>query len=274
MQVLDLGDVGRLRISVQNEERLLSAHTGRELRRQVGQAATAEGDHTLVLDALKRDPIPSVDTEGQRAALWKVRVPQYSLQNGRCHFSLELTEVEDLPHPESVVLGGDAAFTLIPYAYREESSAGNGIQINLKTTLAPAETERLFEFRRQVGSGEEYFPVVRYGISDDTRRMRFGWGRWSRHEAEDKVEVILVEDRVDQSDPQIKRGLGDGFPDTRARGEIAFAIEHRVALLDLLEKKGVLSAEEREGLVERAREGSARRYLDFSRVADLDEEEF
>jgi hypothetical protein len=274
MQELDLGDVGLLRIHVRDEERFLSPHTGRELRRQAGEATTPEAGHAVILEALKASHIPSVDPEGNRTALWGVRVPQYRLQNGSCHFTLELAEVEDLPLPDQVVLGEDAAFTLTPYAYREESAAGNGIQINLKTSLASDETERLFSFRLTVGRAEEYFPVTRRGISDETRRMRFGWGRWSRHDGEDKVEVILVEDRVDESDPRVKRGLGDGFADSRARREIALGIGYRVALLDLLEEKGVFSKEEREALNERAHDLAYRRYFDFSRVDDLDEEEF
>lgn len=261
-----------LNVEPLSSERYTSPHTGREIRKVFRKAVIDERIHEIVKPALDGGVVTAVNPQGHESGRWKVKVPQYSVSGGRNSYHLELEEAEDLSSSR-VLLGKDNSIVLEPYRYEDER-LGDGIQIRLFTKLTPEQTEQLFDFRLSAGRGEEYFPVVREGISDQPKRMRFGRGRWSRHEVEgvNKHEVILIDDAADDSLPHVKRGLGDAFGDERARVEIAMAIEHRTGLMDLLEQKGVISKEERETLRDQAYERAERRFLDFLRTVDIDDE--
>ena len=114
-----------------------------------------------------------------------------------------------------------------------------------------------------------YFPVVRHGISDETREMRFGESLWSRHDDGKKHSLHLVEKSYDE-DGELRRGIFQ--PEMSIMQDfIARHDEIIQEMLTSLIRKGILESEEAEALRKRASERVWDKKRDFYSVEDIDE---
>jgi hypothetical protein len=133
----------------------------------------------------------------------------------RYHHQVELAEEEHL-QPNAVMVDG---VELVPYAYEERAEHG-AIVIDLKARMAdPARTELQALITRHSEDYPSYFPVLRRGLQETPRTMRFGKCTWSAHDGEFKNNIILVEDAYDRSEPEPL--VGWNYPEALRTREMA-----------------------------------------------------
>lgn len=171
-----------------------------------------------------------VEAEGKR---WRIEEPSYSYQDGSpiTRFNWKLREVEDW-HVTQLLLDG---WELTPYKYQEQFD--NGVLIaQARVELTADEYEKLFEM-------PTYFSVVRKGIDDKPREMRFGRPLWSQSGGKYRVQLYLIEKKYDDNQP--RHGLFEPQASNDARRIVHSAILLD-RLIDSLVAKSVLSAEEAE----------------------------
>jgi hypothetical protein len=190
---------------------------------------------------------------------WQIGTASYSYEAGSpiARFTWELREIEDLQVTE-ILLNG---WSLTPYKYKEELD-GDALIAEGRVELTPDEYERLLLLPK-------YFSVVRRGIEDEPREMRFGRYLWSKSEDKYKVQLYLVEKRFDDT------RSGHGFLEPQSSNDADSIVYSAILLdrlMDSLIHKGVLSAQECEKLkniddeLQMERERAKR-----NRVDDLDE---
>jgi hypothetical protein len=149
---------------------------------------------------------------------------------------------------------------LHPYHYEEKP--GVGLRIDAKVELSSELNERLLNLLKTGG----YFTVIRRGIQEAPREMRFGAVYWSAHGETTKYDIVLVERTPSDEAPSTPWDL-EG---RNARAYLAFEVALRKELFKLLEERGVLSADDISGLRERAFGEQWTIENEFSRVPDID----
>jgi len=167
---------------------------------------------------------------------------------------------------ESLVVGN---LELYPYYYHEEMrdsgsviNIGEGLAINAKVKMPKEESERFLEFQFHA----DYFPVVRHGIQEEPREMRFGAVYWSEHEGEIRYSINLVEKSPEDEEPQHPIGV----PNAHMRAQLAFETALRRELFEFLKQKEILSDQEIEGLYDKAEKQAWRVENSFYQVRDVD----
>jgi len=263
-----------LRAAIEDDgEGAISPHTGRTLR-HVTLKTVVRGDdeHDRAEEHLVRDAKIQT-TDGQdNGVTWVVAKRSYSLTHGRSgaasvmeyRYSVELDEHEDLNLTQLEI----DDLIVVPYQFEEKAERG-GIVIDARARLDAAQYAR---FMALYGSDNDYWPVVRRGISDEPRQMRMGWRlRWSKHDDVVKHDILLVERACDEQPD------GAGFamlfePEmSYSRATLASTTELLDGLMDVLSNKGILTEPECRALREAAEQRTFARRREFFRVSDLDE---
>lgn len=267
MMYLDLGDK-EIPAELTYESTLRSKHTGRELKCvQVRVAEKEKQAHERLLEFLRRgreEGINSTDGMGKVLSKWKVRNDSYSYSEGsydsNYYHSIELEEMERL-EVTSLKIGG---LELHPYSYKEKFD-DEALIIEAKAMLSESQYSELKGIMKKM----RYFPVIRHGIAEEAREMRFGSTKWSEHEHGVKHELLLI----DKSYDDIKKGF-KGFLDPemfRMQDMIAEDTEILDELVSTLTNKGLLSIEEVDHIRVRALERVWDRKREFYRMKDIDE---
>jgi hypothetical protein len=194
------------------------------------------------------------EAEGKK---WKITEPSYSYQDGSpiARFNWKLREVEDW-HVTQLLLDG---WGLTPYKYHEEFD-GDALIAQARVELTADEYEKLFAMPK-------YFPVVRKGIDDEPREMRFGQTLWSQSGDKYRVELYLVEKKHDEKDHG--HGLFEPQFSNDAR-RIAYSAILLDRLIHSLVTKGIMSDEESRTLKDVSDEEIRRETEKRNRVDDLD----
>jgi hypothetical protein len=248
-------------VNIQRSDTIVSAHTGADLYNLEGTVRIADKSlHDWWMEALKRQPedgIASADITTTPSHRWKVRLRQWSSSGERYSYTLELRQIESWKIDALVVDG----IEMYPHQYTEEAGTA-ALRIDAKVKVSEEDSERLLKRLEKRG----YFPVVRRGIQDEPREMRFGMVNWSENEGEIKYNLVLVEKSPEDERPQHQLGIADA----NARAHLAFEIALRRELFTLLQSKGVLSEEEIAGLERKAEENEWRIQNGFYRVKDVD----
>lgn len=164
--------------------------------------------------------------------------------------------------PESLWLDG---VELTPYQY-DESPEGDGITVVCKVEVDHATGERLVAKLREYQWRGSYFPVIRRGLEDAPRQMRFGQCSWSEHGSTSKYEFFLVDQVADKT----MRGLplvAEMGNVTRKVGQNASTLK---ALTEALVQKGILTPNEIEGIRERVRGEEFDEVFALYRLRDID----
>lgn len=247
----------------------VSPHTGRDLKTARVATRVAPHDAEAVSALLSRGRGPGgeiVDMDGRR---WGVGSYQesYSDQTSPHAFSAEIREVERL-QPERVEVGD---LTLQPSRYLERID-GAGIVIEMRAPVGQTEEAALREHFRTGGTRHRYMSVVRVGVEDRPRSMRFGKTLWHRRNGQTEVSLVLVEEVVDEQDPSpFTAFLGLAEPELTHALDWAATVQAKFdALVVELKAAGVLGAEAEGRLQAAGEDAYERRRWDSLQVADLD----
>lgn len=238
-----------------------SPHTERELAELHGWVTTADPQvHEWLTEALKTLDTRAVrawDEQDEFAGRWCISWNSYAESEGVHLYTLILSEDEELSLSTLVLEG----IELHPYEYREEF-VGDELTIWAKLVGSRAGVLRLRALLRTHDS----FSVVRRGINDTPRQMRFGVAEWSEHEGRIKYRVVLVDAGADLAEhPEVVR-----IEEANSRAALSYYMALVDRLTDLLEKREVLPAEEIELARESARSELWHSRRDFWRVPDVD----
>jgi hypothetical protein len=256
-------------IDLEDESTFRSKHTGAELRRvRIGLIAQTLQAHRLLLLKIRRaekEGISSADKEGSITGKWKIANSSFSClgaeNNPEYYHEIQIDETEDLKL-ENLSLND---LLLCPYYYEEEFDCDD-LSIKSRVMVSPEQDARL----RLMMKDEGYFNVVRRGISDEPREMRFSNTiLWSRHGNRFKYEIILVDRSYDERD----RPLASLFQPQMSRMQSAVAAQAEMveAMLETMVTRKYLT----EGDVAEMRKKAAERIWDrkreFFEVRDIDE---
>jgi hypothetical protein len=204
--------------------------------------------------------ITIISDDGEES-VWKKRELSHSYTQGRPAYDVvwELSEVEILDI-ETLILKD---FEVKPYFYLEEIR-DNCLFVTALVKLTLDEFEQL----KAIYFGEIYFPVIRRGINDDPKEMRFCKIIWSKDEEIIKFKIYLVDKQYDAG-----RGgsLGLFEPEmSNVKSMLAGNTERLAALLKLLEEKELLTSEEIDRIKTVSDKDYDSRMLEFERVRDID----
>jgi hypothetical protein len=248
---------------IEEDEMFFSKHTSAPLRRLRITFCVNGKDANDDLQSLLADKAEAVtlDDNDQPGESWKIRQLSYNYQTGRSDYdySCELERTENL-QIEKLILSD---FEVEPYFYKEDFS-DDVLIIRARVKLSPEEFKRL----KDLLYGEIYFPVVRKGINEKPREMRFGKNIWSESDEEIKFEIYLI----DRSHDIGNKGLGLFEPEmTNIQVTLTKTTESFLKLLTLLESKGLITSGERESMKDVDKEQYLSRLTRFYEVNDLDE---
>ena len=271
---LELGGI-QVPATIEQAETFRSPHTGRDLRRlRVRFVIEDETTNDRVVDALQAHQAVTLPTgAGQRTA-FEPGKHSWSYSNGiTSHTSydhqVELTEQEQL-QPSAVALD---QIEITPYAYEERFDDDTGIVIDLKTRVDSTTHATLQAMVLQdAESYPSYFPVVRKGLQETPRMMRFGKCTWSAHDPEFKHNLVLVEQVLDERGPD-PFALLLNYPEERRTRQVAAKAHAFVTeLLRVLEAKGVLDPDDVQQLNAAAEQNRKELAREFFRMDDIDSE--
>jgi hypothetical protein len=164
---------------------------------------------------------------------WKIKNGSYSSTGNASisdyHHSIELEEVETL----NLTSLNIRDLVISPYSYNETFD-GDALIIEAKVVLSESQYTQLKDIMKVVG----YFPVVRHGIDERPRDMRFGQMRWSKLDNGVKHELIIVEKNYDTKKEQFDLFNPEMYSMQDMIAENKETIE---ALIDVLLSKGLLA---------------------------------
>ena len=147
-----------------------------------------------------------------------------------------------------------------PYVYTEELD-GSALIITARVEIDSATNERLRKL-------EGYFPVIRKGIQDEPRSMRFGVNLWSEDGEKRKVQITLVEEIYDKEKKE-RSILQPEFGNVSAL--LARTHLRMKYLMNTLKAKGILADEEISQILDVSDTDRREQNEEFYRVKDLDE---
>ena len=181
-----------------------SPHSGRELRELVTEVTISSEAAANVKEAFCAGE-PVTDTDG---AQWMATLENESwsgLDDGPHRLTIRWREHETV-QADAVEISD---LVLIPTSY-EERFDDDRLVISLRAQLTPAETDRLRDLFATGGrtyKSQEYHPVVRRGVSDQTIPMRFGRMLWQQHASGTEHEITLVAQEGDRPPDRLVRSL-------------------------------------------------------------------
>jgi hypothetical protein len=256
-------------VEVEDESRFRSKHTGSELRRiNASLVLPTPMSHRKFLIGIKRgevDGIPSTDGTGNITGRWAVKDSDFIYLDGQqgteYWHNLYLEEIEEF-HIDSLSIGG---LLLQPYFYEEEFDCDE-LSISARVMVTQEQDIVL----RKMMVQEKYFPVIRHGICDVAREMRFSRTiLWSKHHHNIKYELILIDKGYDERDPLLSRVLQPQM--SRMQHMIASQSQMVEGLLSMLHSKGFIEEEDIAVMKAEAAGQVWNKIREFYEVGDLDE---
>jgi hypothetical protein len=232
-----------LRVKVLENDSFRSKHTGNELQK-ITIEITANGEEAhedlkQIFSNAKEKWIYSTDGNGKLENKWKCINDSYYYRSGypKYRHTVEFEEMEEL-NLDSLTLNGTVE--LNPYDYSERFSE-DALVIDAKVKLAIEKESSLLGLMK----ARKYFSVIRSGISNEVKEMRFGLVLWSKHDDGDKYHLHLVERCYDDNEKPMRL-----FEPMMSNMQNAIC-ENSVILkdlLDLLSRKGIISKGEIEAI--------------------------
>jgi hypothetical protein len=264
--VLQFDSTGQvLRFPAHEVGSVTSPFTGRVLRKLETTLTVAPEDATVIRELVT--PAPVTDVEG---SLWSGNLDSESYTNDGPHnLTITWTESENV-RAESVEFEG-LSLRPTPAKYEEHVNEDGSIAVTFQATLSKEESDRLRSLLPAKPSEARYWPVIRWGVSNEPRSMRLGRVLWQPLD-DDRVghDITLVDEAFDSS--AIANALG-GLAGEPQIGNLIHRLSALLVqferLLVELEAGGAVAPEGIERIQASANTlGAARRYL-FFEVADL-----
>lgn len=257
---INLGDV-------EYDESLISKHTGNELER-FSFTIRVKGNKKEMLEEVitnsKNDGVFAVDNTGGIQKEYKITNHSYSYNGNFTDeetiytYSLKLEQIEKLEIKQLVIAG----IKLSPYKYSEKYD--NGIIIDTCVRLSNEETEQI---KNAIGENK-YFEVIREGISQEPKTMRFGKTIWSEDGEFTKKSWVLVENIYDEKNPKLHHWLEPEWSNI----QIELAIQKHInkSLLNLLMSKDIITLQDVDKLTTEANNHYKEFLKYFLKVDDID----
>jgi len=159
-------------VDLEEQSNFTSRHTGRTLKRirlrLIAGSLLAHRSLLLKIRRAEHEGISSTDEAGNVTGRWEVAKSSFCCQgeghNSEYHHEIVLEEIEDLM-AQSLRLND---IILCPYSYEEEFD-GDELCIRSRVMVTPEQDARL----RLLMKDDGYFSVVRHGICEQPREMRF-----------------------------------------------------------------------------------------------------
>ena len=220
---------GKVPVEVESQRTFRSKHTDTELQiLEVSLTIKNEDGHEAFLDVISDAKFVNSIDEKEQKKKWEISNKSYSYNNdgGPYQHTIELIENEELLIEELVING----VSFQPYFYKE-SFDEDSLVIDARVYLTSEEYERY----KEIKYGELYFPVIRGGIDDREREMRFGRCVWSRDDDKIKQHIVLVDKNFDA----VNKKTLDIYPEIP---NIMEMLEDNIGIMDnllrvLLQKK-------------------------------------
>jgi hypothetical protein len=251
--------VGAVQISANSEilEPIMSQHSGKVLARLHIDFSAAPHNADAVKGAMLSHPFELLD-EGGNGRKWKVETSSESYSgdpwSATHRFNVRLVEREELAVTELVI----DELVLQPYFY-DEKVVSESLEVEARVRLSASDVAAL----RKLQAGARTLAVIRRGISETPRKMRFGRLMWSLADGEYKYNIVLFDEGKVQvsflQDPII------GY-------STSVALETKAGhakLVELLRSKGLLTETELEAINSATPPDDE--WLELDRVSDLDE---
>lgn len=259
-------DGKELMFAIKKESTFLSRHTGVALKKIEVSLRADRKIHeniTKIIERLNKTEINSIGEQGKILKKWKIENSTYSCIENKYDHYFKLTEIEDL-HVDSLTVG---RLTFHPYSYKEEFDR-DALIINANVNLS----ELQFTEVKKLIEKNDYFKVIRHGISDEPREMKLGVPLWSKHKDTIKYKIILNEKKYLETQKKILF-YNYHFVQRVSNMSILLAKQDGILkeLLTILSNKKVLTNEEITEIKEKASTQSRRREIDFYQVKDADE---
>lgn len=219
-----------------------------------------------ILDNRDKDNICSIDKEGKILKRYKVSNKSWSYtgnfmdENTSFNFSIELEEIEELKI-ESLIISG---IEFDPYEYLEDFD-DESLIITAKVKISTNSINELIIDK--YNKKEIYFPVIRKGINEIKKLMRFGQIFWSKNDDIYKFDLILVEKSYDEN----AKGLKDNHIDKiyNIQELLAYTSNYLDGVIELLINKKLLNTKEIESIKDKANGKVKEKIRDFYKVKDI-----
>jgi hypothetical protein len=244
------------------QEVVESPHTGKSLRR-LSSEVSVPAARARAITALLATP-RLVDADGSE---WSGRLELESFGEVQGLHTLRILW-EELEHLQASAVEFQG-LSLHPSKY-EERVEDRGVVISFHARLTAAETDQVRQLQWNLKRDSAmYFPVVRHGISDEPRPMRFGRVLWQALEdGSTDHQITLVDESLDDQPPSPFALIGE--PQT---GHLLSAVEQllveRDALMEALMGAGALDEETIDGIREAGVDARGSRRYRFYQVDDL-----
>jgi hypothetical protein len=258
-----------LTVDLEVESTFHSKHTGAELRQvKIGLVAQTLQAHRLLLLKIRRAEnigISSTDEEGNVTGRWRVAHSSFCCL-GDEHYQeyyheIQIEEMEELELTGLSING----IVLYPYFYEEEFDCDD-LNIKSRVMVSPEQDAWLRMLMKEDG----YFQVVRHGISDLPRDMRFSNTiLWSKHGNKFKYEIILVDRGYDEKDRPLARLFQPQM--SRMQSAVAAQAEMVEAMLETMVTRKYLTVGDVAEMRKKAAERVWDRKREFFEVRDVDE---
>jgi hypothetical protein len=159
---------------------------------------------------------------------------------------------------------------LAPTRYEEQANDDGSITIAMQATLSADDTDRLRELVWEARPETRYRTVIRHGISEVPRSMRFGRVLWQQlGDGQVAHDITLVDEAYDRNGDQSAFAALSGEPQV---GNLIQYVTSLTAQLDALLAELARSGALDEAAVQRVRESASeanKRQYDFFKVGDL-----
>jgi hypothetical protein len=259
----------KLAVDLEEESTFRSKHTGAKLRRvKIEVVARTLQAHRLLLLKIRRaenDSISSTDDEGNVTGRWRVAHSSFCClgdEHDQEYFhEIQIEEVEELKLTGLSING----IVLYPYFYEEEFDCDD-LNIKSRVMVSPEQDAWL----RMLMKEKDYFQVVRHGINNNPREMRFSNTiLWSKHGNKFKYEIILMDKSYDERDRPLARLFQPQM--SRMQSAVAAQAEMVEAMLEAMVTRKYLTEGDVTEMRKKASERVWDRKREFFEVMDIDE---
>lgn len=254
-------------VHVTSERSSTSVSTGRALRQFDAEITFETPRDDDVIEKLRDEDVTVtaiMDDGSEISCAAKLVLSSYIEGDPRRHYSLKLEEVEPL-NLDSLEIHGEL---VDPDEYREDNRDG-ALFCTVKARVSVATLDRFWA--RRGAEDDRYFDVIRHGITEKPRRMRFGqilWQRLDDFDAEVRTLFYLVEKVSDDDSDHLM------IEDPGARGARLATARNDIILdrlLHLLVDRSIVTAEVVEQIQQMASDEVWQRQKDYYRVSDLED---
>lgn len=256
-------DGKELMFAIKKESAFFSRHTGVALKKIEVSLRVDRKIHAYITKIIERSNKTEFDSTnglGKILKKWKIEKSTYSCIENKYDHYLELEEIEDL-HIDSLIVD---ELTFHPYSYKEEF-IHDALIVYAKVRLSEVQ----FTEVKKLIEKNDYFKVVRYGISDEPREMKLALPLWSKHKETIKYYFTLNEKKYFETE---EKNINSSYPMIL---NMSFLLAKQDGilkeLLAILISKNLLTNEEITKIEEKASKQTLDRQIDFCRVEDIDE---